>query len=131
MSGTAGPVAIDLSVPGDVRRGEAVPIKVRIVNRSAESVEVYLRGRTITVDVVVTAEGGQQIWSSIGDDVVPGIIQFRRFAPREAIDTTLTWHQMTSEGTPAPSGDYLVQALLLTDEPEPLRSSAVRLRVTP
>lgn len=124
--------SLDLSihVPERVPMGEGVPITVRVRNRTDRPLDLHLVGRTIAFDIVVTAENGAPVWRRLEGQAVQSILQLRTLAPGEVLELSDRWDQRGSGGSPVAPGLYRVQGMILTDEPEPLRTPVVRLQIT-
>ncbi|HXF96323.1 MAG TPA: BsuPI-related putative proteinase inhibitor [Gemmatimonadales bacterium] len=125
------PLRFELHAPGRVRAGEPIPITLRLTNTGSSPIELHLMGRAIAFDITVARDDGTVVWRRLASAAVQGILQIRRLAPGETLELTDVWHQRDEAGRPVPPGLYLLQGVLPTDEPQPLRTAAVRLRVTP
>ena len=114
---TSLPKGVDarLEVPGRVQTGGAVRILLSLRNTSDQSVDLYLRGREITFDVIIENARGDVIWQRLEDAIVPAILQIRTLTPGEMLASSTTWDQRDSNGVLAPPGEYAVRALLLTE----------------
>jgi hypothetical protein len=119
-----------LQVQPEVRAGAPLPIKLRLTNTGARPVELHLLGRDIAFDVVVSREDGSPVWRRLEHAVVPGILQVKVLAPGESLELHAEWRQTTSQGGAASPGIYMLQGVLPTDEPEPLRTTVVRVKIT-
>jgi hypothetical protein len=110
--------------------GKAVPIIIRLENKSAEPLELYLRGREATCDIVVTANDGHVVWRRLEGEVVPAIIQLAVLAPGEIVEVRDIWDQRDNSGLPAQPGSYTIRGSVLTDGSATLESPAIPLRIT-
>jgi uncharacterized protein (DUF58 family) len=124
-------VTLDIVVPATVRVGEPVPITLRLTNTSRKPVTIYLQGRPVAFDVIVTRRDGTPAWRRLDGAVISAILQVRQVKPGEVIEFSDTWSQLTSGGQSVPSGDYLVTGVLPTDPPAELRSAPMPLRIIP
>jgi hypothetical protein len=124
-------VRVTLDVPPAVRERAPVAITLRVENVSPRAVELYLRGRTIAFDVVVTRADGRVAWRRLEDAIVPAVVQLRALAPGEALVLRAEWDQRTRGGAFAGVGRYAVRGLLLTDRPEPMETPPLPLEITP
>lgn len=120
---------LQLHVPDQVRAGDTVPMTLRVHNVAGRPLDLHLRGRTIAFDIVVTRADGSTAWRRLEGQIIPAIIQLRTLAADEALELRAEWHQRTNKGEPVGSGVYTVQALLLTDAPQPLESPRVPLQI--
>lgn len=124
---TADSLSIGLVVPPEVRRGDVVDVAFRMQNTGTRPIELYLRGRSITVDIVIT-RGQDTVWHRLADEAIPAIIQLRALAPGEVIEVYAPWNQQSGSGGRAAAGDYAVRGMLLT-EGRALETAPVPLRI--
>ena len=117
------PVSLELVLPRSIKAGRLVPIRLRVQNRTREPVDLYLRGRTPTFDVVV-----EVVWRRLENEIVPAILQLRTLGPSERLELEAVWDQRTSSGRPAEPGEYTARGLLLT-EGEPMEAPAEGFRI--
>jgi hypothetical protein len=122
---------VELTVPAEVRRGDTVPIVLRLVNPADTAAEIVLQGRPVAFDVTVTRTGGEVIWRRLAGEVVTSILQLRRLAPGERLEFEAAWDQRGDAGAPVPPGEYLVTGTLPSDPPTELRTEPVPLRILP
>ncbi|MBI4545302.1 MAG: hypothetical protein HY703_08915 [Gemmatimonadetes bacterium] len=120
-------VRLRLDLPASVRVGQAVPIQLRIENTSARAVDLYLMGRPIAFDVIVSRED-RVVWRRLEGQVVAAILQIRTLAPGEALELRAEWDQRDHAGRAVAPGAYQVAAEVKTDG-EPLRAGPVELRI--
>lgn len=123
-------LALALIVPSQVRAGETVPIAMRVRNEGAQPRDLYLRGRTPTLDVLIMRASGDTVWRRLQDEVIPAILAVRTLGPGEELAIDVTWDQRLPGGAAAAPGDYLARGLLLTDD-VPLTTAPVSFRVLP
>lgn len=114
---------LQLVVPPEVRAGTTVPIVLRVENRTAKPIDLYLRGRTITFDVVVAGADGAVVWRRLEGEIIPAVVQLRVLAQGEVLELRTQWKQRTGDGAQVPAGRYTLHGLLLTDAPAPLESA--------
>jgi Intracellular proteinase inhibitor len=124
-------VTLDIVVPSTVRIGEAVPITLRLTNTERKPVTVYLQGRPVAFDVIVTRCDGTPVWRRLDGAVTSAILQVRQLAPGAVIEFSDAWSQQTGGGQSVGAGDYLVTGVVPTDPPAELRTRAVPLRILP
>lgn len=115
---------LHLLAPAAARSGDPVPVTLRVVNGGARPLELHLQGRDIVFDVVVRDETGAVVWRRLEGAFTQGILQLKMLAPGEWFDLEAGW-------TPAAPGTYTIEGIIPTDEPQPLRTPAARVRVTP
>jgi hypothetical protein len=126
--GTAESLRLELALPPHVRAGEPVRIALRAHNPTTLTVDLHLRGRAPTLDVVIARAGGEIIWQRLEGEIIPAIVHLRALAPGESLDLAATWDQRTREGATAGPGTYVATALLLTDG-APLRTEPVSFEI--
>jgi hypothetical protein len=118
-----------LDVPAQVRAGAPVAVTVHVENISIRALDLYLRGRELTFDVVVTRADGSVVWRRLEGEVIPAILRVETLAPGRRISATAEWDQRTRSGERAGPGSYSVRAEILTDSPRPLETPPVGLRI--
>lgn len=128
---TPAPDSLDLQLllPDQVPLGQAVPIGLRVRNRTERSLDLYLRGRATTFDVVVTGSDGETVWRRLEREIIPAIIHLRTLGPGEQFEVEAVWDQRNGAGRQVPRGEYTAQGFLLV-EGDPLPSPSVALRIT-
>ena len=129
MSDSSYPVTLALDPPAAVAHGEAVDVVLRVRNDTPRTVELGLRGRDPTFDVVVADASGRIVWRRLEGAALLAILQLRALAPGEEMVLRARWDGRTRGGEPASPGEYAVHALLHTDEAVPLSTRPVPLRV--
>lgn len=125
-----GPV-VTLDVPQSVAAGSPVPVRIRVRNETAAPLDLYLRGRDVTFDIVVTDSAGDTIWRRLGDEPVQAILQLRTLAPGEALELSHEWDQRSQWGSPVPPGRYTVRGSVLTDGSSTLDSDPGTVEIRP
>lgn len=121
-------LSLALTLPKGVGAGQSVAITLVVENVTDRSLDLYLRGRTIAFDLIVTAPDGAVVWRRLEGDVIPAILRIETLPPGGRLELSDEWDQRTNAGRPVASGEYLVRGELLT-EAEPLVSPTGRLRV--
>jgi hypothetical protein len=127
-SPVADSLALTLVAPDRVAPGAPVPFLVQVENRSGRPLDLYLRGRTITLDFEVTDADGALVWRRLEGEMIPAIIHLRTLAPGERFDVQVEWDQRTREGVRVRAGEYRARGLLLV-EGEALETEVVRFRI--
>lgn len=110
-----------LVAPDSARPGESIPIVLRLTNTGDRPLHLYLTGRTITFDIVVSRGDGEVVWRRLEHVASQQILQVKTLAPGETFELKDRW-------TPAAPGDYTLTGIIPTDR-EPLRTAPARLRV--
>lgn len=122
------PARLDLEAPTRATAGEPVALVLRLRNPTADSQTVYLRGREITFDLVVTDSAGRPVWRRLEGAVIPAMLQVRTLAPGEVVVLATAWSGRDQDGAPVPAGRYELRASLLTDA-APITSPPARIVV--
>jgi hypothetical protein len=122
---------LQIVLPATVRAGESVPIVLRLTNTGRNSVTVYLQGRPVSFDIIVSRRDGGVVWRRLEGAVVPAVLQVRTLAPSEALEFRDTWAQRSNLGESVGPGEYLVTGVLPTDPPSELRTQPVLVRILP
>ena len=120
---------ISIDVLAEVRVGETVPMTLRLQNIGDRSLDLYLRGRTIAFDVVVTRNDGSVVWRRLEGEIIPAIIQHVLLGAGEVLALETEWDQRATAGTPVEPGLYYVQATLPTDEGDPPTSQLTQIHI--
>ena len=97
--------------PATARPGARVPFRLRVRNTGRTAVDLYLRGRVPTAQLVVTDPRGTVVHDSLADEMIPATLLLHTLAPDESLAQTLAW---TVE--PDAGGAYSVTAALLTED---------------
>ncbi|MGH7711047.1 MAG: BsuPI-related putative proteinase inhibitor, partial [Gemmatimonadaceae bacterium] len=108
-------LGLQLLVASPARAGQAVRFTMRVQNVTARPLDVYLRGRESTFDVVVARPGGDVVWRRLEGETIPAIVHIRTLAPSERFELVAEWDQRTKQGTRVPPGEYTVRGLLLVE----------------
>ena len=115
---------LELLLPRSVRAGEPVSISLRVENRTRHAIDLYLRGRTATFDVIVSRPDGVVVWQRLEDEIIPAIVGLRALAPGERLELATVWDQQTKQRKPVGAGEYTARGLLLV-EAKPLETPPV------
>ena len=99
-----------------------------MTNTGDRVIDLYLRGREITFDVVATSDDGNVVWRLLDGAIVPAIVRIETLGPNASITVRAEWPLSTTAGVPVPAGVYMLKGMLLTDGPA-LHTSPVALRV--
>lgn len=121
-------VGVELVLPRSVRAGEPVPIGLRVRNHTRHALDLYLRGRRPTFDVVISNAAGEVVWRRLEGEIVPAVLQVRTLEPGEGLDLEAVWDQRTRSGRPAEPGEYTARGALLA-EGEPLETPAAPIGI--
>lgn len=126
----AGPesIRLELLLEPRVRAGEPVRIRLRAQNVAERPLDLTLRGRTVTFDVVITRASGAEVWRRLEGEIIPAIVHLRTLAPGERLEVETTWDQRANDGKAVGPGEYVVGGFLLA-EGEPLRTPSRPLTI--
>jgi hypothetical protein len=126
----AGPesLRLELQLASRVRASEPVPLRLRAENVSGRAIDLYLRGRSTTFDVIIARPSGEVVWSRLEGEIIPAIVHLRPLAPGERLEVEAVWDQRTKDGKRVEPGEYVATGLLLV-EGEPLRTPPKPLRI--
>jgi hypothetical protein len=118
-----------LEAPARVPIGEPVPLVLTVRNAGRSALTLHLMGREPSADFRVEEAGGRRIWSFLHGKSTMAPLRLLPLEPGAALTIRGAWSQRTDDGIPVPPGDYRIRAVLLTDHPDGMASSPVRLRV--
>jgi len=121
-------LGLELVLPRRVGAGKPVPITLRVQNRTRHTIDLYLRGRTATFEVVVARPDGEVVWRRLEDEIIPAIVHLRALAPAERLELVTVWDQRTKRGRPVEAGEYTARGLLLV-EGDPLETPSAPFRI--
>ena|SRR5687768_2852344 len=109
-------VELEVSRPAAAgANGARVRFRLVVTNTGHHAIDLYLRGREPTLEVVVARESGEIVWSSLQGVVIPASLQLVTLAARESLDVSAGWDQQV-DGMPIAAGTYLVRASLLAED---------------
>jgi len=124
-------MTLELSAPHNVRTGEPVALAIHLTNTGKAPMTLYLRGRPIAFDLIVTDTRGTIVWRRLENAVTSMVLQVRELAAGESLTFEDVWSQRTSTGAPAQPGEYRVRGELLTDTDTPLETPVRSFRISP
>jgi hypothetical protein len=119
---------LSLEVPQQVRAGDPVRLTIRVENTSGRTLDLYLRGREIAFDVIVSNVTGDVVWRRLEDELLQAILRIETLQAGATLELSTTWNQRTSAGEPAPPGMYAARGQVLT-EADPLNTTDVPFRI--
>ena len=122
-------MAVELSAPDQVRAGDPVQVTIRVTNRGSAPHTLYLRGRPIAFDLIVTDARGKVVWRRLQGATISMVLQVRELKPGETLTLEDVWHQRTNAGAPVDPGEYRLKGQVLTDTDHPLESPISSLRI--
>lgn len=118
-----------LEAPSRARSGERVPLVFTVTNAGKVAVTMQLLGRTPTADFLVSDASDRLVWSLLRGQTMLGALRLVPLAAGERLTFRHTWNQHIDAGGLVPPGRYLIQGVLLTDEPGGLASPPSRLSI--
>jgi hypothetical protein len=121
-------LGLELRLPARVRVGETVTIAFFAQNQTQRVLDLYLRGRSPTFDVVIARPTGEVLWQRLEDEIIPAIVNLRTLAPDERLELRVIWEPRNRDGELLEAGAYSARGLLLT-EGEPLETPPVSFRI--
>jgi hypothetical protein len=121
-------VRLHLDVPGQVRVSDRIPIAVRVENVTDRTLDLYLTGRPLAWDVIVTDATGAVVWRRLEGEIIATALRIETLAPGAALELDDAWDQRTKDGAAVAAGTYSVRAEILT-ETQPLVTPARELRI--
>jgi Intracellular proteinase inhibitor len=124
-------MTLELSAPHEARAGEPIPFTIRLGNTGSAPLTLYLRGRPVAFDVIVTDARGRVVWRRLQDAAVSMALQVRELKSGETLTFEERWSQHTNAGAQAQPGEYRVKGEILTDTDTPLETPIHSFRITP
>ena len=121
---------LELAIPHEVHLGGLVPIVLRVTNTGSHALDLYLRGREPTFDVIAASQDGKIVWRLLENTIVPAILSIERLEPNASLTLHASWELSGERDMPIPPGTYSLVGILFTDGPE-LRTPPAVLRVWP
>jgi hypothetical protein len=108
---------MSLVVPSRAAVGSALTFKLQVRNREPRPLDLYLRGRTTTFDVIVMGPEAQTdtVWRRLEGEIIPAIVHLRTLAPDEGLELETRWDLRTRHGKSVVPGAYTARALLLLE----------------
>ena len=121
---------LELEIPNEVHVRGVVPILLRVTNTASHTLDLYLRGREPTFDVIASSQDGKIVWRLLENTIVPAILRIESLEPNASLTLHASWALSGESDTPIPPGTYSLVGVLFTDGPE-LRTPPAVLRVRP
>lgn len=109
-------LSLRLILPDTTRHAQPISMTLRVENTSDRPVDLYLTGRPVAFDLIVTDARDDVVWRRLEDAVIPAILQVRTLAPGETLELEDSWDQRSNAGELVPPGDYSVRGELLAEE---------------
>ncbi len=123
------PLRLWLDAPRAAGADGATSFVLRVRNDGEAPLELTLRGRTITFDIVVKDASGRVVWRKLDGAAIPAIARLLTLAPGAQLALRTRWDQRDRAGTTIAAGAYTVHGALLTDADAPLETESVPFTV--
>jgi hypothetical protein len=118
-----------MEAPARSRPGAPVPLVFKITNTGRIPVTLQLLGRNPTADFVVSDSSGRAVWSRLRGRTLLGPLRLFPLGGGKSLSFRQIWNQHSDAGSPVKRGEYLIQGVLLTDDPKGLASPLTRVRI--
>jgi hypothetical protein len=118
-----------LEAPARAHRGEPVPLVFTVTNVGRTPVTLQLLGRAPTADFRISDSRGRLVWSRLRGQTLLGALRLFPLDGGKSLSFREVWNQRADAGPPVAPGEYLIQGVLLTDDPEGLASPPARLLI--
>jgi hypothetical protein len=92
-----------------------VGISLSVENDTPRTLDLYLRGRAPTFDVIITRYDGALVWRRLENEIIPAIVSLRTLSAAERFELTTMWDQRTNAGGRADAGEYTARGILLLE----------------
>ena len=119
------PARVTLDIETRRRRDDPLRFIIRIVNDNDFPVDLYLGGRDITYDVIVSRRNGPVVWQRLEGQIIPAILRIETIGPLESIELVDEWNLRDNAGRHVGTGSYTMKAVILTDGTMSLESPNV------
>lgn len=106
-----------------------MPIVIVAENVGRQPLDLYLRGRTIAFDITAAREDGTVVWRRLEGAVTQMILQLRVLQSGERLELADEWNQLDNAGRPVEPGPYDLTGMLFTEDPDPLRTRPLAIRI--
>jgi hypothetical protein len=124
-------MTLDVSAPREVRAGELVALAIHLTNTGKAPMTLYLRGRPVAFDLIVTDVHGKIVWRRLEKAVTSMVLQVRELPPGKTLTFEEVWTQRTNAGALVQPGEYRVKGEVLTDTDAPLETPVHSFRILP
>jgi hypothetical protein len=122
-------VRLDVEVPKRFPLGEPVPITLALRNSGDRHVDLYVTGRPIAFDIVITAPDETVVWRRQKGRTIAAILQVLELKPHSTLELRDDWMQRSDSGVPVEPGTYFVRGELPIERQPPLVSSTATLEL--
>lgn len=102
-----------MTAPRQVFAAGTLAVILGLKNTSDHSVDLYLRGRSMTFDLQILDARQKVILSRLGDTPIPAILHIKTLAPRQSLSRGIEWK--LDPGVRLGPGAYMLRAELLLE----------------
>jgi hypothetical protein len=106
---------LTLAFPDTVRVGDEVSITLRVENITDRPLDLYLTGREVTFDIIVSAERGDTVWRRLQGEVIPMTLRLESIDAGGSLERAATWPGVDQDGRVVAVGAYRVRGALLAE----------------
>lgn len=121
-------VRVRLTTPARARAGSPSTLTLTIENLESRRLDLYLRGRELTVDIVVTDATGAQVFHLLEGQTIPAVVRLQTLQAREVFEVSAMWFVSNQRKQPLPPGTYTIRATLLAEDSSLSASQRVEVR---
>ena len=118
-------ITATLDAPAEARRGESISLTLTAENSGAKRVDLFLTGRSPTLEAVLSTHDGREIAHLLEGVMVPAILSYRSLSPGES----MTLSGVMVLGADITAGSYLLTASILTDDPDSMVEVTREIRI--
>ena len=108
-----------------------MPLVFTVTNVGQGPVTLSLAGREPTADFQVTEPSGRAVWGHLRGKILLGPLRLFPLDAGKKLSFKQVWDQRNNAGHSVRPGEYLLRAVLLTDDPKGLASRVTHLRIEP
>jgi hypothetical protein len=127
-AGAPDSLGLRLALPAEVESGASVRITLVVENLTGREMDLYLTGRPVAFDLVVTDETGVVVWRRLEGESIPMVLRIETLAPGASLELVHAWDQRTTDGDRVFPGLYSIRGELLTED-GPLATPSRPLRI--
>src|SRR5687767_15914309 len=84
-------LSVSLDAPDSIGSGARVTFRLLVRNTSGQPVDLYLRGRKPTLDVVVERDDRRVVWRALEGRVIPAVLQVVSLTPGQTLEVSAVW----------------------------------------
>jgi hypothetical protein len=122
-------IRFDIEAPQRLPSGEPVPITLIIGNTSDRHVDLYVTGRPVAFDIVITSADGTVVWRRLEGQTIAAILQVLELRPHSTFELRDDWMQRTNKGVAVEPGRYKIVGELIMERQGSLVSRPANLEI--